>query len=216
MRTTKPIATISYNSPAYLKQKLTELQRAGKISFWAFISHLPEDDEAGLKNHNHLYIEPSKIIQTEDLRAEFKEFDPSKPDKPLGCISFRNSNFDNWYMYSIHDKAYLASKGQSRKYHYSIDDVVSSDFDDLQFNVRTINLIHLSPYRDMLEAINNGLSWSDYFARGTIPIQQIRQWEYAWSTLISTATNRNGRDNHNDEAKEYEVDEATGEVLNVR
>lgn len=92
MRTTKPIATISFNSPAFLKLKLEELTKAGKISFWAFIPHKPEDDEAGTKEHNHLYAEPSKMMQTDDLKAELLEFDPEHPDKPKGCLPFRTSS----------------------------------------------------------------------------------------------------------------------------
>lgn len=110
MRTTKPIATISFNSPAFLKLKLEELTKAGKISFWAFIPHKPEDDEAGTKEHNHLYAEPSKMMQTDDLKAELLEFDPEHPDKPKGCLPFRTSKFADWYLYGLHDKRYLASK----------------------------------------------------------------------------------------------------------
>ena len=69
MRTTKPIATISFNTPEYLKLKLDELTKAKKIAFWAYIVHQPEDDEAGNKVHMHVYIEPSAMVQTEDLRA---------------------------------------------------------------------------------------------------------------------------------------------------
>ena len=45
MRTTKPIATISFNTPDFLKLKLNELLKAGRLSFWAFIVHKPEDDD---------------------------------------------------------------------------------------------------------------------------------------------------------------------------
>ena len=68
VRTTKPIATISFNSPDFLRTKLEELRDAGRISFWAFIEHKPEDDEGGKKSHCHLYIEPSKMLQTDDLK----------------------------------------------------------------------------------------------------------------------------------------------------
>lgn len=196
MRTTKPISTVSFNTPAYLKQKLDELTTAGIISFWAFIIHEPEDDEAGLKKHQHVYIEPSKMLQTDNIKTELQEYDPEKPDKPKGCITFKSSKFDHWYMYILHDKKYLASKGQSRRFHYHHDEIITSDRDDLQFKARSIDLLALSPYADMLEAQNNGLQWDDYFKRGNVPIPYIRQFRDAWFTLLSDETERNGYENH--------------------
>lgn len=86
MRTTKPISTISFNSREYLALKLHELQKSGRISFWAFVEHQPEDDEAGKKVHNHVFVIPSKMLQTDDLREELKEYDPEHPDKPKAVL----------------------------------------------------------------------------------------------------------------------------------
>lgn len=207
MRTTKPIATISFNTPEYLALKLGELQKAGRISFWAFIVHKPEDDEGGAKFHQHVYIEPAKMLQTDDIKECLKEFDPEKPEKPKGCISFISSNFDNWYMYGMHDKRYLASKGQSRRYHYTHDDFITSDADDLLYKARMIDLTSLSRYADMEDAIRQGFTWDEYFRRGTVPIQQITNFEKAWHTLLASYTNRNGRENH-----PIDIDEKTGEI----
>lgn len=197
MRTTKPISTISFNTASYLQVKLKELQKNKIVSFWAFIEHKPEDDEGGKKEHIHLYIEPSKMLQTDDLKAEFMELDLSSGnEKPLGCISFHSSKFDHWYMYSIHDKKYLVSKGQSRRYHYSFDDIVSSDEDELLYRVKSIDLLSLSPYSAMIDAIEQNISWQEFFARGQIPIQQINQYQSAWFLLTSGNTYRNGREGH--------------------
>lgn len=206
MRTTKPVATISFNSPEFLQLKLEELQKAGRISFWCFITHKPEDDEGGKKEHCHLYVEPSKMIQTDDLKQALLEFDPQKPATPRGTISWSSSKFDHWYMYALHDKRYLASKGQSRRFHYVHSDLVSSDADDLLFKARSIDLVSLSPYADMLDAQGHGISWGEYFARGTVPLPQVALFERAWYLLAEARTNRNGRDGH-------EIDEDTGEVL---
>lgn len=206
MRTTKPISTISFNTRNFLELKLNELLKCGRVSFWAFIVHKPEDDECGKKVHAHVYIEPSKMLQTDDLKAELKEFDPSCPDKPLGCLTFKSSKFDPWYMYALHDKRYLASKGQSRKFHYSHSDIVSSDYDDLLFKARTIDMIGLSPYADMEDAILQGVTWAQYFARGTVPLPQVRLFEAAWALLCENVTFRDGREGH-----PMELDESTGE-----
>lgn len=206
MRTTKAISTISFNSKEYLEQTLNNLKKRGIISFWSYVEHLPEDDEGGKKPHIHLRIEPSKLIQTEDLRNEFRELDPTHPDKPKGCLTFGFSKFDHWYMYAKHDKGYLASKGQSRKYQYRHEDIVSSDDDDLLFKARSIDLLSMSPYAPILEAQALGLTWSQYLMRGTIPIQQINMYKSAWETLISNFTERNQGSNH------INVDE-NGEII---
>lgn len=208
MRTTKPISTISFNSSEYLKTILDELTKSKVVSFWTFIKHLPEDDENGKKEHIHLYIEPSKMLQTDDIKEKFKEFDPNNPTKPKGCISFCSSKFADWYLYALHDKRYLASKGQSRKYHYSHTDLCASDDDDLLFKSRSIDLLALSPYADMMDAIDNGISWNEYFSRGTVPIPLLNQFAKAWEWLSSSSTYRNNRPNH-----PMDIDEDTGEVI---
>lgn len=199
MRTTKPISTISFNTPDYLTFKLEELIQAKIISFWAFIVHLPEDDEGGKKEHCHVYIEPSRLIQTDDLKEHLKEFDPANPSKPLGCINFRSSKFADWYLYALHDRRYLAAKGQSRKHQYSHGDIVTSDADDLLFQSRSIDLMALSPYESMIDAQKHGISFEEFFARGTVPIQLIRQYEQAWHILAQNYTFRDGRPGHANE-----------------
>ena len=206
MRTTKPISTISFNSAPFLKLKLNELLKAGRISFWAFITHKPEDDEGGKKEHHHVYIEPAKMLQSDDIRAQLLEFDPSNPDKPRKCLTFRSSKFDPWYMYALHDKRYLVSINQRRRYQYLHADFVSSDDDDLLFKSKSIDMLALSPYADMIEAQSLGISFNEYFSRGTIPLQQVTLFERAWKLLSECGTYRDGRRGHS-------VDEDTGEVI---
>lgn len=194
MRTTKPISTISYNTPAYLKLKLDELVKAKKLSFYAFVYHKAEVDEK--KNHIHLYAEPSKMIQTDDLKDFLKEIDTKNPDKPLSCISWHSSKFSDWYLYVLHDERYLASKQQSRAYHYTIDDVVSSDFDDLDDHISRIDMLALTPYEGMKQAIESGMTWSQYVLQGGVPMQQIKNFAYAWDCLKSEILDRAERHTH--------------------
>ena len=70
------------------------------------------------------------MVQTDDIREYLKEFDPNCPDKPLGCLIFQSSKFDDWYMYGLHDPEYLASKGEAREFIYSRDNFKFSDEDD--------------------------------------------------------------------------------------
>ena len=210
MRTTKPVATIAFNTPDFLELKLNELLKAGRISFWAFMCHEPEDDEAGKKRHAHLYVEPARMLQTDDLRKELREFDPSMPDKPLGTLTWGTSKFDPWYMYALHDRRYLASKGQSRRIQYRHEQFRTSDPDDLLAKSRSIDLLSLSPYADMIDAMENGASWPEYFARGTVPLPQVKLFETAWNLLATQHTYRSGRAGHADPPA---VDPATGELL---
>lgn len=196
MRTSKPISTISFNSPEFLEMRLISLTENKIISFWSFVTHKPEEDEGGKKWHNHLYLEPSKLLQTDDLKLEFMEFDPEHPTKPKTVISWVTSKFDHWYLYALHDAGYLASKGQSRIFSYSHDDIKSSDADDLLARSKMIDLIGLSPYHSMMDAIKSGMTFPEYFRRGTVPLNQVVSMERAWNLLSMTGTERNGRANH--------------------
>lgn len=116
MRTSKPIATISYNTEEYLIYKLHELIKAHKISDYYFIKHKKEKDES--KDHIHLWLKPNTLIDTMDLQDHFKEPDPNNPLKPLGCIDFKSSKLDDFILYGLHLEAYLRFKGESREFHY--------------------------------------------------------------------------------------------------
>lgn len=128
------MATISYNSMAFLVSKLESLVKNEIISFYALIEHKPEEDEN--KAHCHVYIEPAKACDTIWLRKQFNEVDPANPGKPLGVLPIGSSKFVDWYWYGLHDRAYLASKNQSRKYHYNDDQVLTSDTEYLAEKVR--------------------------------------------------------------------------------
>ena len=90
LSSSRSLSTISYNTEDYLTAKLDELVITRKIEFYAFIEHLPEDDET--KKHKHLLIIPNGTINTDQVQDYLTELDPTKPDgKPLGCIMFRSS-----------------------------------------------------------------------------------------------------------------------------
>ena len=81
MKTTKPIATISYNSTEFLDLKLSDLISSKKIEYYCYIVHLGEDDESGKKDHIHPYVEPARLIEavrTVVLRQQDKSH--LKPD----------------------------------------------------------------------------------------------------------------------------------------
>ena len=195
MRTSGPISSISYNTIPFLKDVLDKLIDKHIIEFYFFVWHKGEDDEAGEKDHIHVYVEPAIMVNTIDFKELFKEVDP-KNEKPLGTIIWKKSNFMNAYLYFLHDKAYLAFKGQSRQYHYDPIEIVTSDTMTLRYYVFNIDLLSLTPYADMLKAQEDGLSFQEYFRRGRIPIQQVSSWERSWYLLKQNKNYRNGKEGH--------------------
>lgn len=146
MKTTKPLSTISYNSFNWLTGTLDRLIENGIIRFYALICHKPEEDEN--KAHYHVYVEPAKQVDDNWLQGQFVE--PVAGDKPLKSLPFNKSKFVDWYWYGLHDSAYLASKQQARKYHYSKDDFITSDVDYFDELVRQ----NPNPRGEMLRALD--------------------------------------------------------------
>jgi hypothetical protein len=65
--------------------KLNEMIADALLDFWAYIEHLPEQDEK--KRHKHLYLVPSKLIDTAVFQKRLQEIDTTDLlAKPLGCI----------------------------------------------------------------------------------------------------------------------------------
>lgn len=191
MRTSKAISTISFNTEGFLVLKLDELLRSKIISTWHFICHRGEGDEAGKKDHIHLYLEPSKLIQTDDLIGHFKEIDP-KNVKPLSCLPFRVSRFDHWYYYAIHNEQYLQSlrKPLERKYHYTYEDIKTSNSDELYRAVSEIDVGVMGPINMLKKAKEAGESFEWLVGTGRVPIPQIRNYERAFSALRVSGLSR--------------------------
>ena len=205
MKTSKPFSTISYNTADFLSVKLNDLVNRRKIAFWAYVEHLPEEDEK--KAHKHLYIVPNGQINTDEVLLDILvEYDPTHPEKPLGCINPKSSKFYDWYMYSIHDVDYLSSKGQSRKYHYRREEVACSDTDYLNEEIHQMDMSKLSKVKALNEAVRNGVPFEELLMRGQIPVQQVYAFQKTYG-MLQTYTFRNGRDTHQN------VDEDTGEIL---
>lgn len=200
MVTTKPFATVSYNTEAFLLDLLKSLTSSHKIEFWAFVHHMPEDDEGGRKEHIHLYIEPSKRIDTAVLRDEFKELDVTRPQDPLSCLPFRSSKFQDWYMYACHDREYLAQKAEKRRYHYKREDFKVSDEDAFNYLIKTIDLSELSPVRRLKQFRDSGMTFNQAVSQGLVPLPQLSNYKKVWDILSQPAsqdyTDRGGRSNH--------------------
>lgn len=129
MATQKPIATISYNSEAFLREKLEGWLKAHIIQSYQYIWHKGED---GDKDHIHLRIEPNKKLDPMDLQEALREYVIDN-DKPLGVRPFRPSKEEDWFLYAVHDKEYLSIKyanDKGEKLPYSWQDIKApEDYD---------------------------------------------------------------------------------------
>jgi hypothetical protein len=207
LRTSKPFSTISYNSPEFLTEKLNDLVQRRVVSFFAFVKHYKEDDEK--KDHIHLIVFPNGQYQTDALHDYLLEPDITDlTKKPLGIMPCVNSKFGDWYLYTSHDAAYLASKGQTRKYHYLEEDFVSSDSDFLHELIRTIDRTKYAKTQDFVDQVKNGVSFKDMVVKGQIPAPQFNQWRAMYEYLMFGNTFRNDRETHSPK-----VDPETGEVI---
>lgn len=199
MRTSKPIATISYNTQEFLVSKLDELVRNHKICDYIFINHFAESDEK--KNHIHLWVKPNTLIDTMDLQTFLTEYSPNTPTKPLKCIDFRLSAVDDWILYNQHFAPYLASKGESREFHYTRDDFVYCDedtFDDL-YN-HAFKGSEWAKRFQLLQALSeNQYSPTDLILNGTLPLNMASQLNAFKYMQTHYGLDRGGRNNHESE-----------------
>ena len=196
MNTSREISTISYNSAEFLKLKLRELYDRHLISNYMYIGHYKEEDES--KDHWHLWIKPNHKIDTMTLQEMFREPDPTH-DRPLGCIDFETSKYEEWIPYVLHDKGYLRYKHESRVYSYSKDDMLVADPDTYYELYR--KAFRSSKWSDkvrQMEKLNNpDLQAADLIENGTFDFMQASQL-LAYERLCERRTYRNGRSGHED------------------
>ena len=207
MKTSKPFSTISYNSPEFLIVKLNDLVERRVIAFFAFVKHFKEADEK--KDHIHLIVFPNGQYQTDALKDYLAEPDFSDlSKKPLGIMPCQVSKWSDWFLYCSHDSAYLASKGQTRQFHYLEEDFVSSDEDYLHELIRTIDRTKYAKTQDFVNQVQSGVPLSDMLTKGQIPAPQFNQWRAMYEYLKYGDTYRNDRVNHTPN-----VNLDTGEII---
>lgn len=196
MRTTKTISTISYNSYEFLKNTLDNEVKNKRLNWYAFIKHLPEEDEK--KEHFHVFMIPNRIIDTGEYRDIFNEYFENgfALEIPRKCLPIDASKFFDWYMYNKHDISYLASKFESRKYHYDKEDFVTSDEDYFDKLVKDCGVQQNAVYLTMLQYISQGLSFTQFLIDANVPDSKVIIYEHAWNNMIKDGTSRYMRKNH--------------------
>lgn len=182
MKTSKPLSTVSYNTHDFLISKLNDLVENKIIYFWSLIKHKAEKEET--KEHYHIIIFPCDRVDTIAFQPLFKEFDPTRPTDPLGCLPFDISkDFGNWYLYALHDIDFLLSKGKTKKYHYTQDQLECSDIDYLNHLIDQINFNTYTPIKQMKELIASGWTFDTMVKTGFIKWNQLQAMKEIYNLL---------------------------------
>lgn len=196
MLTSKPTSSIWYGSVNYLKMKLDEMIKDNVLTFWCFVKHIKEEDEK--KDHIHFFCVPNGRIRTEYLHDELTEFDMIN-EKPIKPLPFHSSKFGDWYLYSSHNISYLASKGQSRKHHYSQEEFYSSNYDYLNELVHTIDMSKINRIETIKRAVDNGEAFESLVASGQIPVPLVTQYQRVFEIISNDKTMRASYEGHEEE-----------------
>lgn len=183
MRTSRPFSTIWWGSEKFLKMALSQMEHDNKLMFWSFVYHHAEEDEK--KDHYHVYMVPDGQVDTSYVTDCLTEYDVDNL-KPIKPAAFQSSKFGDWFLYSSHNVTYLLSKGQTRKYHYSLDDFVSSNDDYLLELVHTIDMSKINRIDVVKRAAEEGVAFASLVRDGQIPVQQIGQYQTAYNLIQST------------------------------
>lgn len=146
---------------------------------------------------------PNGRIRTEYLHDELTEYDMNNV-KPIKPLPFNCSKFDDWYLYCTHNIAYLASKGQSRKYHYAKDEFLTSDEDYLNEMVHTIDMSKINRTEVLSRAVENGIPFTELVTTGQIPVPLVNQYMKVYEMMAGNITFRADKKGHEDGQAEDE------------
>lgn len=203
MNTSKSISSIHYVPPELLKVKLDDLVLKNKIVFYALIKHLKEDDET--KDHIHFYIVPNGKINADQLRNELEFANIDDITKPFRCLPFQFSKWHDWFLYILHDEAYLLSKMQTRKYHYQKEEIICSDEDYLNELIHTINFSKFKAQQIVIEMAKKQVPFDEIATSGIIPVQQFAGYKLLYEAVYNNALRRLRQTHDN-------IDNDTGEL----
>lgn len=170
MKTKRPIASISYLTHSYLELCLNKAISEKVICFWAYIPHFADEDGNG-KEHSHVFVIPTSIVDTDTFRDRFIEIVPCS--LPLRTMNWFPSKFDDWYLYSLHDVDYLTLKGLIRQFHYKKEDMKCSDIDEFCSYVARIDYSQIVNLKEFISYASNQYPIREAIKDGVIPLSSV-------------------------------------------
>ena len=184
MQTKRTISNIAYNTHEHFESVIKGLLQRKVIDWCYWIHHEPDTDET--KPHTHFVLAPSARLDTNDLRKQFNEIDPTGNGLYLSCTSkwFFTTSMDDWLLYAVHDPYYLASKGQMRNIQYDYADLRTTDEDALRNDWNNINRVKYQRLQFLWDAVKRNLPFSVLVQQGYIPIAQRAQFEHQYNGLV--------------------------------
>lgn len=172
MVTSGSFGFISYNSHDFLKHVLEMFISDGIFSRSACWFHESLGTE---KNHFHCWVEPNRQIDTSKIGDKFIEMDENGNQQSIAIRPKCKSDWNNAYLYGIHDNDYLTYKGLVREevniksdQHIYLGDF-KEDFAQAEyFRFKTC----LAPYQRIKELVYQGFSLEEVYIKLRTPFAQ--------------------------------------------
>lgn len=173
MITSGSFGFISYNSHDFLKHVLEMFISDGIFSRSACWFHESLGTE---KNHFHCWVEPNRQIDTSKIGDKFIEMDENGNQQSIAIRPKCKSDWNNAYLYGIHDNDYLTYKGLVREevniksdQHIYLGDF-KEDFAQAEyFRFKTC----LAPYQRIKELVYQGFSLEEVYIKLRTPFAQL-------------------------------------------
>ncbi|MCM1441570.1 MAG: hypothetical protein NC131_20545 [Roseburia sp.] len=138
------------------------------------------------KNHFHCWVEPAKQIDTSKIGDKFVELTEEGDKQSIAIRPKCKSDWNNAYLYGIHDDAYLDYKGLRREMvniksdlHIYLGDF-SADISQAEyFRFR----VCLAPYERIYELVYQGFSLEEVYIRLRTPFAQLYSVKLAYTQI---------------------------------
>lgn len=183
MITTGSFGFISYNSHEFLKYTLETFINEGIFSRSACWYHESLGTE---KNHFHCWVEPSKQIDTSKIGDRFIELGEDGSKQSIAIRPKCKSDWNNAYLYGIHDSDYLAYKGLKRELvniksdlHIYLGDFTADIAQAEYFRFKTC----LAPYQRIKELVYNGATLEEVYIKLRTPFAQLNSVAQAYRSI---------------------------------
>ena len=185
MVTSMPFGFISYNSQAFLRSTLERFISESIFVRCACWFH--ESLDSNSKNHYHCWVEPARQIDTSVLPSRFDEVFDSGVRASIAIRPRCKSDWNNAYLYGIHDSDYLAFKGLQKEqvniksdFHIYLGDFTA---DIAQANSYRLHKC-LAPYQRLKELVQGGKSLEEVYTILRTPFAQFYTVKQAYYSIL--------------------------------